>query len=159
MNKDFYLGVIGLAFAGAYYAMAEAIPRSMLADNVGAHGLPRVYAAVFAVLSLILVMRAVLLRLRAGAGADGEGEITRIHLTRAAGMLGIGIFYIVALPWIGYIPALAVLTAATVHYQGGRITRRTIGLTIGGAVILWLIFVVVLDIPQPAGLWPEIFAR
>ena len=161
MHKDFYLGIIGLAFAGAYYAMAEAIPRSLLADAVGAHGLPRVYAIGFAVLSLILVARGVLLRLRAKPQADEDGgeEITRTHLTRAAGMLGIGVFYIVALPWIGYIPALAILTVATVHYQGGKITRRTVALAVVGALVLWAIFVVALDIPQPPGLWPEIFAR
>jgi hypothetical protein len=161
MPKDFYLGIFGLAFAGAYYAVAEAIPRSLLADAVGAHGLPRVYAIVFAGLSLILVARAVLLRLRAKpqAAEDGGEAITRTHLMRAAGMLGIGVFYIVALPWIGYIPALAILTAATVHYQGGKVTWRTAGLAVAGAVVLWLVFVIALDIPQPPGLWPEIFAR
>lgn len=161
MHKDFYLGIFGLAFAGAYYTMAEAIPRSLLADAIGAHGLPRVYAFVFAGLSLILVARAVVLRLcaRPGAGDDGGEVITRPHLMRASGMLCIGIFYIVALPWIGYIPALAILTAATVHYQGGKVTWRAAALSVAGAIILWLIFVVALDIPQPPGLWPEIFAR
>lgn len=158
MNRDFYLGVFGLVFAGAYYVLAESIPRSMLADAVGAHGLPRVYAVLFGALSLILLVKAAIARAR-GASGDGGIELTRTQLIRAAGMLGIGVFYIVTLPWIGYIPALAALIVATVHYQGGAVGAKIVALAVGGALVFWLLFVAVLDIPQPPGLWPELFAR
>ena len=43
---------------------------------------------------------------------------------RVAGMLGMGIVYIVVVPWLGYILSIAALILATTYYQGGAINRQ-----------------------------------
>ena len=34
--------------------------------------------------------------------------------------------------------------------------RQVVVIALGGAVVFWLLFVVLLGIPQPAGLWPSL---
>jgi putative tricarboxylic transport membrane protein len=81
----------------------------------------------------------------------------RTALLRAGGMFAIGVLYIAAVPYIGYILAIALLIAATTYYQGGRLSRQTGVVAVGGAVFFWVMFVWLLRIPQPPGLWPDLF--
>ena len=147
MKKDLVLGCLMLAVAGSYYAAATFIPESQLSDAVGPQGLPKTYAVVLAGLSLVLIAKS------AAATPDGQ----RYALGRVAGMLVIGVVYIIAAPWIGYIPSVAALILVTIYYQGGAINRRVALVSVSGAVFFWLLFVFVLGIPQPAGFWPSLF--
>ena len=141
------LGCLMLALAGGYFAAATFIPESQLADEVGPQGLPKTYAVVLAALSLILIVKS------AAATPDGQ----RYALGRVGGMLLIGVIYIIAAPWIGYIPSIAALILVTIYYQGGAINRRVALVSVSGAVFFWLLFVFVLGIPQPAGFWSSLF--
>ncbi len=143
-----------LMVAGSYYAAATLIPESQLADAVGPQGLPRSYAVVLALLSLVLIGQS---RWRVHKDEDTESSHSSRALWRVGGMLLIGVLYIVAAPWIGYIPALAALIMVTTYYQGGLINRRVALVSVSGAVFFWLLFVVLLGIPQPAGFWPSLF--
>ena len=78
-------------------------------------------------------------------------------LARVAGMLLIGVVYIIAAPWVGYIPSIAALILVTVYYQGGAINPRVALVSVSGAAFFWLLFVFVLGIPQPAGFWSSLF--
>jgi putative tricarboxylic transport membrane protein len=159
VSKDFALGCLMLALAGAYYAGALLIPESQLADAIGPQGLPKSYAVVLALLSLVLIGQSLVRR-----APQAQAEVTPEEsshspraLWRVGGMLLIGVVYIVAAPWIGYIPALAALIMVTTYYQGGLINRRVALVSVSGAVFFWLLFVVLLGIPQPAGFWPSLF--
>ena len=136
-----------LAVAGGYYAAATLIPESQLADAVGPQGLPKTYAIVLAALSLVLIVKS----------AASTPDQQRYALGRVGGMLLIGMIYIVAAPWIGYIPSIAALILVTIYYQGGAINRRVALISVSGAVFFWLLFVFVLGIPQPAGFWSSLF--
>ena len=136
-----------LAVAGGYYAAATLIPESQLADAVGPQGLPKTYAIVLAALSLMLIV----------TSAASAPDQQRYALGRVGGMLLIGVIYIIAAPWIGYIPSIAALILVTIYYQGGAINRRVALVSVSGAVFFWLLFVFVLGIPQPAGFWPSLF--
>lgn len=151
MNRDFALGCLMLAVAGGYYAAATLIPESQLADAVGPQGLPRIYAVALAGLSLILIAQS----LRSGV-PPAPRPLPPV-LARVAGMLVIGVVYIIAAPWIGYIPSIAALILVTIYYQGGAINRRAALVSVSGAVFFWLLFVFVLGIPQPAGFWASLF--
>ena len=145
-----------LALAGGYFAAARLIPESQLADAIGPQGLPKTYSVVLAALSLILISQS------AWGWGQGDGGQDASHpqrraLSRVAGMLVIGVVYIVAAPWIGYIPALAAVIMVTTYYQGGLINRRVALVSVSGAVFFWLLFVFLLGIPQPAGFWPSLF--
>lgn len=160
MNRDMLFGGASLAFAVAYYWLADGIPTSALSDAVGPGGLPKSYALVLGGLSLLLILRAAMQRRRAGMSGDVDGEGRRTQLRmfyRVAGVLGIGALYVVAVHWLGYVITLALLIAATAYYQGGVLNRQLGVVAIAGALFFWFLFVYVLHIPQPPGLWPDLF--
>lgn len=171
MNRDLVCGVIGCALAAGYYAMATAIPESMLADTVGPQGLPKSYGIALGLLSFVLVVQS-LVKARAARRAapvpaapvlaapvlataspaaptekaPGEGFRAR----RAAGILAIGAGYVLLVPWLGYPLAVAGLLVATAWHEGIRPGWRMAGIAAIGAACFWLIFVQVLGIQQPA---------
>ena len=163
-NRDLLFGITTLVVAVVYYRLAVAIPESDLADPVGPQGLPRVYALLLAALSLILIARS----LRSGQPATPNAERQtpqsaesripdpRSRPLRIIGMLLIGVAYIIVLPWLGYLLSVAALITATIYFQGGVINGRSILVAVSGAVCLWLLFIWLLRIQYPAGLWPSV---
>jgi putative tricarboxylic transport membrane protein len=157
-NRDLLFGIATLVVAAVYYGLAVAIPRSDLADPVGPQGLPRIYALLLAALSLILIARS--LR-RSAPNPDSPNPESRIPnpgsgIPRVVGMLLIGVAYIIVLPWFGYLLSVAALITATIYFQGGSINRRSILVALSGAAIFWLLFIWLLRIQYPAGLWPSV---
>jgi putative tricarboxylic transport membrane protein len=146
VNRDGALGLLLLVLAAGYYAAADAIPPSTLADAGGPGGLPKVYAVVLGVLALGLVARA---RRRDAAGPVVSGRL----LWRVAGLLGLGLLYLFAVEWVGYPLGIAGLLIGTTYHQGGRLDRRVAVVGAAGAVVLWLLFALVLGIQVPAGAW------
>jgi hypothetical protein len=67
--------------------------------------------------------------------------------------LALGIAYGASLPWLGYAASIAALVAATAAYQGAGFNRRVVTVAAGGAAFLWVLFVWLLGIPQPSGIW------
>lgn len=145
MNRDLALGVVGFMLAAAYYVMAADLPESQLADAVGPSGLPRIYAVVLAGMSVILVGQSV--RREPAGDRDGSGA------WRAAGLLGLGALYIAIVSTAGYVLSIAALIAATTWYQGRLFNLRIVLVAVAGAVLFWLLFVVVLGVPHPPGSW------
>ncbi len=159
MTKDLICGGLALALAIGYYLAAAAIPTSLLADEIGPGGLPQTYAIALAALALILVGKALVQHLTAAKLPRREAAIRGFplqRLRRAGGMLAIGVVYVVALPYAGYILSVALLIAAATYYQGGALTRQLAVVAVVGAMAYWLLFVRLLGIPQPAGLWPSL---
>ena len=149
MNRDLVFGAVCLALAAGYYLMAAAIPDSALSDSVGPQGLPKTYAVVLGALSLVLIFKSWKTR----PSVSGH----RVPIMRVAGMIVIGAVYLAVVPWIGYILALAGLIAATTYYQGGGLNGRVALVALSGAVFFWILFVAVLGIPHPPGIWPSLF--
>ena len=160
MNRDLVLGSAAFALAVGYYLMAAAIPASLLADAVGPQGLPKTYAVLLAGLSLILIIRSV--RLKPDPTISRSVPKVRLKpdrgstLWRVAGLLAIGVAYVVVVPWLGYMLSLAALIMATTYYQGGALNRQVVVVAMSGAIVFWLLFVMLLGIPQPAGWWPSL---
>jgi hypothetical protein len=145
VRRDLVCAAAGLVLAGAYYAAADAIPTSLLADAVGAAGIPKLLAAALALLSLLLGARSLL----AGASAETAGGP---HL-RALGVAGLGFVYVMAAPYLGYPLALALLVAAATLYYGARPRPGVFLYAIGCAALLWLVFAKLLGVAMPPGLW------
>jgi putative tricarboxylic transport membrane protein len=158
-NRDLVFGSATLALAAVYYALTVTIPQSDLADPIGPQGLPKTYAAVLAVLAIILIARSIK-RPANLAPTNPEPANPRTNepanLGRVIGMLLIGVGYIVVLPWLGYLLSVAALIAATTYFQGGSINLRSILVAISGALCLWVLFIWLLRIQYPAGLWPSV---
>jgi ABC-type Fe3+ transport system permease subunit len=162
-TRDLVFGSATLALAIGYYALAVRIPESQLADGVGPQGLPRIYAYLLAGLSLVLVVRSLRMRRREQEAQRSTSDSQRpepaakAQLLRPAGVIAIGVAYVVAVPWLGYVVSLAGLIAATSYYLGGGPPRRLVVVALSGATLFWLLFVVLLGIQHPAGFWPPLF--
>ena len=157
--RDLLGALILLLVAGGYYAASHGINRSALSDEVGAAGLPVVYAGALTALALALAIKALVSRRLAGrSGADagddlrGEGR----KLLRAAGMLAIGVGYIVVVDIAGYLLSVMAVIALVAVYQGERMDRRLAALAIGGGALFFVFFILVLGIDMPAGIWPAL---
>jgi putative tricarboxylic transport membrane protein len=146
LYKDLGCGVAGLALAAAYYFLADELPRSLLADPTGADGLPKLLAYLLGALSLALIVGA----LRRARTTAAEEEDLSKHL-RSAGMLGLGVIYLVAVPWLGYLPTIFIFILAVAIYAGTRPGWQPVAVSAIGAVALWFTFVKLFAIPMPAG--------
>lgn len=153
MRREMVFGGATLVLSAAYYWMADRLPISQLSDAIGPEGLPKIYALALAALSLVLIIGAVADRRRADRHRAAPAAESRAPLSRVAGVLLMGVAYIVLAPWIGYPIAIAALIAATTYYQGGAFTREAGLVAVGGGVLFWLLFVVLMGIEQPAGIW------
>lgn len=158
-TRDLAFGGASLALAAGYYVMATAIPESVLADAIGPQGLPKTYAVLLGVLSLVLIVKSLRSGARVLTDPDARAVIPdpRSRVWRVAGMLAIGVIYVAVVPWLGYVLSLTGLIVATTYYQGGGFDRRVAIVALSGALFFWLLFVVLLGIPHPAGFWPALF--
>jgi putative tricarboxylic transport membrane protein len=155
MNRDFAAGLLGVTLAIVYYAMATGIQNSQLADEVGPAGLPKIYAVFLGGFSALLMVRALLRPAAVGGKTRPVGE-ELFALRRALGILAIGVAYVVLVPWLGYPLAIALVIAVASLYGGGQISLRLAAIAALGALGLWFVFVFLLHIGQPAGIWPDL---
>ena len=157
MNRDFVTGLIGRALAIGYHVVASNIASGQLADEVGPDGLPRIYAWMLGGLSLILSVRA--LQQRASA-ATTAGDVSEVHAAwRALGILLIAGAYVAAVPVLGYPLTIAFVIGVAALYQGGRVSWPLALISVSGAAALWFVFVYLLHIAQPEGIWPDLIER
>lgn len=145
---DLIFGGATFLVSVAYYQMATSVPLSQLADAIGPQGLPKVYGLILAALSLILIVNAL------RVPSESRTPEHRSRSFRALGMLAIGVAYVVLAPWLGYLLAISALMLATTYYQGGTVGRHAALVALGGGVFFWLLFVVLMGIPQPPGFFP-----
>jgi putative tricarboxylic transport membrane protein len=158
-KKDAYAGVALIILAIAYWLGADGIKQSVLGGTIGADALPKMLGIALGLLSLILILQTLLGARKAKAEADDEPQepfSIRPHL-RAAGMLLIGVGYVVLVEILGYIPGIAYLLGGVVLFVGGASRRTTILFAVIGALLFWAFFVYVLDIRQPKGIWPDLW--
>ena len=156
--RNLAFGSLTLAVAVAYYGLTLTIPQSDLADPIGPEGLPKTYAVVLAALSIVLILRSLKGHPNPEARTPnparlGSGQAGGL---RVVGMLLIGVAYILVLPWLGYLMSIALLIAATTYFQGGAMNRRTVLVALSGAAFFWVLFIWLLRIQYPAGLWPSV---
>jgi hypothetical protein len=159
MNRDIVAATVLMAVAFSYYRMADALPRSMLSDNVGADGFPKLLATALFLLSLVMLIMGLFKRRPV---VDAEAREKRAHekqaALRAAGMITLGVFYLIAVPWIGYPLAVGLLIAAVLFYFKEAFSWK-VAVTAGvGGIFFWVFFVMAMQIPMPMGFWPKLFS-
>lgn len=151
MARDLVCSIALLIVAAGYYTLASGIGTSALADEVGAAGLPTAYAFALGAIGLVMALQAVVKGL-ANRAEVGEGLELGLMLRRAAGVLGIGVGYLLIVTVVGYLIALVVVLAAMLIYFGERPSGRVALAAIGGASLFWVLFDRLLGIPMP-GIW------
>lgn len=140
MRRDLACAALGLALAAAYWAAAGAVPVSLLADEVGAGGIPRVLAALLAAFSLGIALRALT---RPGNIRSPENHF------KALGIAALGFAYVALAPLIGYPIATTLLAGSAAYYYGARRPAGVALFALGSAALLWLVFGELLGIPLP----------
>lgn len=166
--RDVWVGLGAIALSAWYWREADSIPISPLDGAVNAAVIPKALAWAMVGFSVILILRALAVEamyVRAARQAarpaprpEDEGrDFTPAQHLKAAGVLAIGIGYLLILPWLGYVPSMALLVGATSIYIGARAGAYSAGVAVAVAVAYDLLFVRLLDIPLPAGFWPSLF--
>jgi hypothetical protein len=162
-RRDLIGAGICLALAGAYWIGATHIHKSsLIGKGVGADALPRGLAIALAVLSVILILQTVVQRRKgplpkdAPATREQLAEARHKHL-RAAGMFFIGLGFLLAVGYVGYIPAIFAMICITAVYNGRPMSWRIAGIAAMLTVVLYILFDIILHIPMPEGVWPEIW--
>jgi hypothetical protein len=148
MRKDLLLSAILLCIAAFYYAVSTDIPSSTLEDEVGPRGLPTVLAALLAMVAIVIAVRAILI-----PAGPAEAKEAEAPWPRALGMLVMGALYIPVANFVGYWGALLLLLGAVSLYERMKPNWRTAAVAVGGATFFWLLFVVVLGVRQPQGVF------
>jgi len=76
----------------------------------------------------------------------------------ALGLLLILATYLVLLPWLGYVLAVGLLSAAVAWFAGGREAKVLLGFVLVTGPVLWFLFDFALKVKMPTGIWPSLFA-
>lgn len=168
--RDVWLGLGGIVFGAAYWLKADGIPISPLDGAVNAAMIPKSLASLLIMFCLIMMVRAIAIEMVFVRAARSANTTTapvrpkeagayyfslRQHI-RAAGVIGIGVAYLMVLPWLGYVLSVILLFLAMSIYMGAKAGLYTVGVAIGLSIIFYALFVVVLAIPLPAGFWPSL---
>lgn len=150
LSRDFVGGMAAIVIGAFYLVFAYDLRASALDDLVGPGGMPRAYGWVLVGLGFALCITTMISRWRADISAEWDDQGRRIAW--AAGLLGIGIAYLLIVKSLGYLLSMCLLMAATMIYHGERPSAKVIGTSIFGAAILWALFVFVLGVSMPPGL-------
>lgn len=157
-------GAVGLAGSLLYIAAARGIEDSLLADAVGASGVPVAVGVVMAAASAALVLKGLMPTAKSKAKPEPQPDADaqsasplRAHFL-AAGLIAILAVYLLVLPWLGYIVSVGLLAAAVGWFAGGRERNTLIGFAVITGPLLWFFFDFALKIRMPAGFWPALFS-
>jgi hypothetical protein len=152
-HADRISGALGIALSASYIAYAQTIEDSMLADSVGAAGVPSGVGMVMLLASAALLVKAkppsVADELPPPAGAAHW----RAH-GLALGLLAVLVTYVLILPLAGYWASIALLLGAVAWLVGARTPKTLLLCAVLGASALWLLFSMALQVRMPPGVWP-----
>jgi lysylphosphatidylglycerol synthetase-like protein (DUF2156 family) len=157
---DRITGVLGVAMSSTYVLHARSIEDSMLADAVGAAGVPTGVGVMLALASLALLLKT--LRSAADDLTDETAEpetdasdVARHPHAMAAGLLAILAVYVALLPVLGYVLSIGLLIGAVAWFAGARQLLSVNACMVLAGPLLWLLFDWALEIRLPVGLWPQ----
>lgn len=149
-------GGLGMLLAASYIATAQSIEDSLLADAVGASGVPTGVGVVLLIASLFLFLKSFKSKaslLNETEEEPSEGGSQHPH-AMALGLLLILAAYVFLLPILGYVLSVGLLVGAAAWFAGARrYTSLALCAVLAGPV-LWFVFDWTLEIRLPVGLWP-----
>jgi hypothetical protein len=152
-QADRITGVLGILVSASYIAYARQIEDSLLADEVGAAGVPTAVGLVMMLAAAGLLLKAS----RPGAAPVGDGAKEDTQWAAhwlALALLGVLAAYVLVLPVAGYWVSVALLIGAVSALVGARDRKVILACSVLGASGLFTLFTLLLNIRLPAGLWP-----
>jgi len=152
-QADRITGVLGILVSASYIAYARQIEDSLLADEVGAAGVPTAVGLVMMLAAAGLLLKASR-RSAAPAGDVAKEDTPWAAHGLALALLGVLAAYVLVLPVAGYWVSVALLIGAVSALVGARDRKVILACSVLGASGLYTLFTLLLKIRLPAGLWP-----
>jgi putative tricarboxylic transport membrane protein len=149
-------GGLGMLLAASYIATAQSIEDSLLADAVGASGVPTGVGVVLLIASLFLFVKSFKSKasmLNETEEEPTEGGSQHPH-AMALGLLLILAAYVFLLPILGYVLSVGLLVGAAAWFAGARRYTSLVLCAVVAGPVLWFVFDWTLEIRFPVGLWP-----
>jgi len=149
-------GGLGMLLAVCYIANAQSIEDSLLADAVGASGVPTGVGVVLLIASLFLFVKSFKSKasmLNETEEEPIEGRSQHPH-AMALGLLLILAAYVFLLPILGYVLSVGLLVGAAAWFAGARRYTSLVLCAVLAGPVLWFVFDWTLEIRLPVGLWP-----
>ena len=153
-HGDRITGALGILVSASYVAYARQIEDGLLADEVGAAGVPSAVGVVMMLAAAALLIKGSLRT----AGTSGEGVQQPAPWAShrlALYLLGVLAAYVLVLPVAGYWVSVALLIGAVSALVGARDVKVILACSVLGASGLYALFSLLLNIRMPAGLWPS----
>ena len=153
-QADRITGVLGILVSASYIAYARQIEDSLLADEVGAAGVPTAVGLVMMLAAAGLLLKA----RRPSAAPVGDGAKADTPWAAhwlALALLGVLAAYVLVLPVAGYWVSVALLIGAVSALVGACDRKVILACSVLGASGLFTLFTLLLNIRLPAGLWPS----
>jgi hypothetical protein len=151
---DRITGVLGILASASYVAYARQIEDGLLADEVGAAGVPTAVGVLMMLAAAALLLKASL-RTADTAGNEAQEPTPWASHRLALYLLGVLAAYVLVLPVAGYWVSVALLIGAVSALVGARDVKVIAACSVLGASSLYVLFTLLLKIRMPAGLWPS----
>ncbi|MGK0297909.1 MAG: putative tricarboxylic transport membrane protein [Gammaproteobacteria bacterium] len=153
LSRDFVGGLVAVVAGGIYLFFSLQLRTSALADTIGPAGLPKVLGVLMISLGVILCIQSLFTYFKSGKPEISEWQGQGRRIARAFGLLSLGIGYLLLVKSLGYAISIGILLALVALYQGATANWRVVVISTGGAATLWAIFVLLLDVPMPSGIF------
>jgi hypothetical protein len=150
---DRITGALGILVSASYVAYARQIEDGMLADEVGAAGVPSAVGLLMMLASASLLLKT-LRRAKADTSPSANAPAPWAAHKLALYLLAVLAGYVLVLPVAGYWISVALLIGAVSALVGARDRKVILACSVLGASGLYTLFTLLLKIRLPAGLWP-----
>lgn len=152
LGFEVWAGIFLLVFSVAYWLEADGLQHSVLGGSVGADGMPKLLGVALGFMACLLIAQS-LMASAASRGARQADLPNRTELLRAIGMWAIGACFVAVMPWIGYPASVFGALIAIGMYYGRRFSPLLVAFAVGGSIVFYLLFDLLLDVPMPMGAW------
>lgn len=152
-------GIIAL-FGAAGFALSFQYDFFRYGDQVGPGFLPRVVAGIVVVLGAALIFQEIRVGsvLRGDSGVDDEADGHQTSTRKLVVVFGLIILAVLLVPVLGLVPPLVALVATlTIGVERKPLVPSLI-LTVGAALMAWGLFVGVLRVPVPMGVFEGVLS-
>ncbi|SNZ12035.1 Tripartite tricarboxylate transporter TctB family protein [Natronoarchaeum philippinense] len=144
-HTDKISSVLLLALSAGVFVVSGDFPRGP--GITGPAFFPRVISVLIAAFALAqLGKRLYVSRVR-------SYEITHEVAVQVFAVFGLVVAYVLALPWIGFVPATIAFLLAAMWYSGVGSLPRAVVVAVGVTLALYYTFIVFLRVPLPEGVF------
>ena len=160
---DRITAVVGAVLAISYLLYARGIEDSLLADSVGANGVPMGVGGLLLLACVALFFKSGVKSVASAtpaeaAASDDSAAGGAEHPHRMAlGLLTLLAAYVALLPFLGYVLSIGLLVGSVAWLAGARQRVSVLACMVLAGPALWLLFDWALEIHLPVGLWPLLF--